>query len=319
MDLKLYGIHYTLDKELPTFSAAHLHAVAFKKGLFEFQDDSYKARRLLGKGTYGTTYEVESARTGARYAMKVQRYSSETEIDNIVRESIMNIIMEHVSSTEQKGPYVGRFYEIGIIESAKLVLMRTQMLDGTLGDYIIRRTKQENDKIVPNFFIQLANILEFFQSTLEFSHRDLKSDNIMYELVDNKPQLRLIDFGLTCMTWNGIHISTNTFFPEDHICLRPNRDLSQFIMEFLLDYEQYISKKLYDLLAGLATFHVHGSKCRLDRYCPLHGLKEWVNSYEFLNRINVDNPKANPAKVRSSMKQFRPVTQKRNTRKQRKN
>jgi serine/threonine protein kinase len=304
MDLRPYGINYTLGKELPLFNPDHIAPITFKREQFHFPSDSYKVRRTLGQGTYGTTLEVESVRSGARYALKLQRYDDVGVIDNIVRESIMNILMEKESATEQHGPYVSRFYEIGHIVDSKAVVMRIQLLDGTLGDYLIQKTKQENDTVIPKLLIQVSNIIEFFQTRLKLSHRDLKSDNVMYELIDGEPYARLIDFGLTCLTWNDIHISTSTFFPKDHTCLRSTRDMSQFIMELLLDFESEMSEKLYNTLGSIVTFHVHTSKCRLDKYCPLEGLKEWVNSYDFLNRINVENPHGSPNTVRSAMVTF---------------
>ncbi len=304
MDLRPYGIKYTLGKELPIFGPDHITAIVFKNEQFHFPLDSYKVRRTLGQGTYGTTLEVESVRSGARYALKLQRYDDIKAIDNVVRESIMNILMEKESATEEHGPYVNRFYEIGHIVGSKAIVMRIQLLDGTLGDYLIQKTKEENDRVIPSFLIQISKILEFLQHQLNMSHRDLKSDNVMYELVDGIPQPRLIDFGLTCLTWNDIHISTTSFFPEDHTCLRSSRDMSQFIMELLLDFETEMSESLYNKLGSIVTFHVHTSKCRLDKYCPLEGLTEWVNSYDFLNRMNVENPQGTPTAVRAAMVKF---------------
>jgi serine/threonine protein kinase len=304
MDLRPYGIKYTLSQEFPLFGPDHIAPITFKNEQFHFPSDSYKIRRTLGKGTYGTTLEVESVRSGARYALKLQRYDDEKVIDNIVRESIMNMLMEKESATEEHGPYVSRFYELGHISGSKAIVMRIQLLDGTLGEYLIQKTKQENDTILPTLLIQASNIMEFFQTRLKLSHRDLKSDNVMYELIHGKPYLRLIDFGLTCLTWNDIHMNTSTFFPKDHTCLRQSRDMSQFIMELLMDFENEMSEKLYNTLGSIVTFHVHTTKCRLDKYCPLEGLNKWLNSYEFLNRMNVENPQGSPTAVRAAMLKF---------------
>lgn len=122
---------------------------------------------------------------------------------------------------------------------------------------------------------------------------------------DNTINFKLIDFGLACLDYKGIHISGTDMFPSDHLCERRARDLSQLIMELLLDFQDVLSGPLKKVLEELVMFKVHGKSCALDKYCPHVGMASWINSYDFLNRQNVENPHATPSAVTKAMEQFK--------------
>ena len=310
MDLKEFGILKRLTRgKIPSFTEqdirhAHIKHTVFKQDTFVTEGDVYKIVKLLGTGSYGKTYEIVSTRTDAVYALKTVEYKSKSQLQTIVIESIVNIILERESETESRGPYVQRFYELGIDTKSSTVFMRIQKLNGTLGELVWNQTRDANDTIVPAAIIQIATALSFFQSHLQMNHRDLKSDNIMYEIVNNHIEIRFIDFGLSCLSWNGFHFAGSSIFPESHTCMRRGRDLSLFLLEFLLDFKQVLSPNLTAALQSLATFNVDKVVCKLNDMCPNAGLKTWENSYDFLNRANVENPKTSPESVRRAMIAF---------------
>jgi hypothetical protein len=151
----------------------------------------------------------------------------------------------------------------------------------------------------------------------------MKLNNVMYKIVDKKIVVRLIDLGFSCLTWNGIHLSGTTVFDSKHICARSGRDLSFFLLHLTLDFERFLSSRLMSILINLVTFPLYGKTCRLDKFCPEHKFKEWINSYNFLNRLNVENPNSTPSAVRTAMKAFveklKPVVAARKTRRRRRN
>jgi serine/threonine protein kinase len=310
MDLKEFGILKRLTRgKVPTFTEqdlrhAYIKHKMLKNDVFVTTEDEYTIVRPLGTGSYGKTYEIVSTRTDAVYALKTVEYKSHSQLQTIIIESIVNIILERESATEARGPYVQRFYELGIDIASSTVFMRVQKLNGTLGELVWNQTRTANDTIVPAAIIQIANALAFFQSRLKMNHRDLKSDNIMYEIINDRIEIRFIDFGLSCLTWNGYHFAGSSIFPESHTCMRRGRDLSLFLLEFLLDFKQVLSPKLTAVLQSLATFNVRDVVCKLNDMCPAAGLKTWENSYDFLNRANVENPKASPESVRNAMITF---------------
>lgn len=307
MDLKNFGILKQPTRgKIPAYTERDLRRAYIKhnNSMFVTEHDSYYIGKLLGSGSYGNTYVITSSRTDITYALKTVKYKSQAQLQTLVIESIVNIILERESETALRGPYVQRFYEIGIDTKSSTAFMRVQLLNGTLGELVWNQTKHANDTIVPAAFIQITNALSFFQTRLQMNHRDLKSDNIMYEIVNDRIEIRFIDFGLSCLTWNGYHFAASSLFPESHTCFRRSRDLSLFLMEFLLDFKSVCSNNLIATLQSLATFNVHGVVCELNTMCPAAGLKTWEDSYNFLNRANVENPKATPEHVRNAMIAF---------------
>lgn len=308
MDLRPYGINKTIntqaDLDLPKEA---LQVVRFDRRDFVFPSGTYVPRRVLGQGTYGKIYLVEEARTDARYAIKVQQIEDDESFQDTLREAIMNIIMEKTSAAEAGGPYVQKFYEIGRTADSRAVIMRIGLLSGTLWDLVGKSTPAQNDHIVPDALIQIARMCKFFSNRLKMNHRDLKSDNIMYSVVDGKPVMRIIDLGMSCLTHNGVYYSMEGMFRENpDACGRKGRDLSFLIFELLLDLSDVMSPRLRRALESMITFTVGGVECKMYEMCPELGLTEWGNSYNFLNRANVENPKATPDAVIATMRRFMP-------------
>lgn len=329
MDLKKYGINavlkdaYSFNVGLDALTEVNLPGEA----MLEFPSDSYKITALLGTGSYGYVYRVEGVRTGEVCAVKVQKFKNEADAKQIIQEALLNIILMEASAQQHNGPYVQKFYEIGKVTDKKVIqentiLFRMELLDGTLQSLIENNTIANNDTIVPEILIQLSNITEFFQKKLAMNHRDLKLNNVMYKFVNGKLVVRLIDLGFSCLTWNGVHLSGTSVFNAKHVCARSSRDLSFFLLHLTIDYERFLSKRLMDVLIDIVTFPVHGKSCRLDKFCPEFKYKEWMNSYTFLNRPNVENPHSTPVALRNAMKAFveklKPaVSQSRKTRRRR--
>ena len=323
MDLRSYGINTTLmDETSLNIRDDQVLTGTYSDGTFNLPSGKYSVERKLGEGSYGKIYEVMSETSGDLCAIKVQKYTSPEEFQDFVKEAIMNIILENASQTQPHGPYVQRFYEIAHGALHKLIFMRIEVLDGTLADLIDAHTPDENDTLIPNVLQQIAVISEFLQTNLAMNHRDMKSNNIMYSMHGVIPRVKLIDLGFSCMTYKGIHISGGGIFPSTHTCNRKSRDLSFLLMELLLDFTDKMSPKLYETLRELVKFKTHHSECQMNSFCPQEGFREWVNSYTFLNRKNIENPHTTPKEIKTQMSEFkkklksaRPTKRRRATRK----
>ena len=309
MDLHPYGIRAKLknqqsladiraeDIQPASFTAGIFRQTADKADIFIFRTGHYYVTKQLGKGVYGKVFEVQEPKTSQRYAVKIQPFSSYTSFLDILNESIMNIILTKVNKH-----YVQNFYELGIDHRTKNLYMRIELLEGNLEDYIHSKTPGENNSIVPNCLLQIAERLAYFQKKVGMNHRDLFPNNIMYVTRNGKPELRLIDFGLSCLTYKGIFLSTSHGdFPTSHICNRAGRDLSFFILLLVLDYKKFLSPELYQELRDLITFKVHGEPVHLNKVIPD---EEWNKTYNFLNRQNVENPHTAPKQLKKHIVKF---------------
>ena len=306
MDLQSYGIETKIVDAAPlNIREDQIRKGAYSVGVFDLPTGKYRIERKLGEGSYGKIYEVLSETTGNLCVIKVQNYRTAEEFQDFVKEAIMNIILENASQTQPRGPYVQRFYEIAQDALHKVIFMRMELLEGTFGDLIVAHTPDENDRLIPDILKQIATISEFFQTNLAMNHRDLKSDNIMYSMRDGKPYIKVIDLGFTCMTYKGIHISAaNGVFERTHACNRKSRDLTFLLMELLLDFADKMTPKLYETLRKLLKFKTPRSECQMNGFCIEEGLREWENSYDFLNRKNIENPHTTPKEIKHQMSNF---------------
>jgi hypothetical protein len=73
--------------------------------------------------------------------------------------------------------------------------------------------------------LQMSKIFNYLYENLQFLHRDSKTDNIMYKMIDGRVQLRLIDFGRSCMTYHNVKIQTDNTFDGIIHCNSRIRDM----------------------------------------------------------------------------------------------
>ncbi len=262
----------------------------------------YNVVKQLGSGTYGTTYKVVSNKDGQEYAIKqISGVETPYDINNMLKESIIQILLAHVSYAEETGPYVPHLYEIGYDIFNKMAYIRSELMTNTFWNIVGSSSPKENDLIVPDALTQVAKILDFFNKTLQFNHRDMKGDNVMYVLTpEGNPKYRLIDFGFSCITWNGLKINGGGYFAQDHKCYVQHRDLSQ-LMYYICKYVP-ISKKLQTELRSLLVANVEHKECMMLEKCA--HIKEWTNVYNFLDSNNVNVPKGIPSAVIDTMGRF---------------
>lgn len=311
LDLKKYGIDLSLTEKtaLKKLDAKMLSPAKIQKNyygdLLEFSLPSgrYNIVKKLGEGSYGAAYEVLDKSSNIFVVKSIKVRGGNTNA--VLKESLIHILLMEESKNETNGPYVPVFYEMGYDKKEDTMLLRIELLDKTF-DHIIRtNTKDDNDKIVPNAIAYLAKILQFFSERLAFNHRDLKGDNIMYKRMPNgKVSLKLIDFGLSCLTWKGLEVRGEGYSGLKQ-CYKKDRDLSQFLYSIARYEANYISDKLYDRIGRILQANVNNNHtCAVLEDCDADGIKNWHSSYNFFNRSNVNMPYGEPEFVRTNMKAF---------------
>jgi serine/threonine protein kinase len=222
-----------------------------------------------------------------------------------IKECLMNILLAEESKDEVHGPYVPIFYEIGYDNRYSKVLMRTQLLTASFDSIVRGFPKEENNVRVPYAITKIAKILQFFYERLQFNHRDLKGDNIMYlRRPDNRIEFKLIDFGLSCLTWKGLHIEGEGYKGLKH-CFKEDRDLSQLLYSIVQYDKAYLTQELFDRLVSILQANINNHHtCKVLSDCAANGLKNWVSSYNFFNKPKVMIPFAKPSSVIEEMKAF---------------
>jgi serine/threonine protein kinase len=318
ISLERYGLYITLEKGVPLteqlYNTSYIKKGSFShsQARFDLPSGSYSMVGELGQGTYGKIYQAISSIDNTAYAIKVM---TPRRIADTIKEAVIHILLERESETQAGGPFVPRFFEIAYDPERNLLLLRIERMHGNLSQLYQRATAEQNDSVVPETVADLAHILQFFYTRLQFNHRDLKSDNIAFvRTAGGKNHIKLIDFGFGCLKWKGIQISGAQYFSVDMKCYIPSRDLSQFLYELLLGFRRNFSARLVHSIEELLRFPLSKKLCDKLKRCKngqiaIHELWKnesdpWTPIYDFLNHSSIRNPKTTPAHVHSQMLQY---------------
>jgi serine/threonine protein kinase len=296
-DFTPYGYTYHLQKGNPLLKHISLliPVISVSKKQIVTKKHTYELGVRLGKGTFGTTYKAVI--NGTNVAIKEIRYQNRQELWESVKEVILQILLYDATKDLADGPYVPNVIELAYNPKKDILYIIQELMDGTFESLIKHRTVDENDKFLRTDIDTIAKQLDWLATHLKFNHRDLKSDNVMYKQHSDGIHLRLIDFGMSCMTWKGIHLSASSdLFPISHPCYRPSRDMSSLLFEIARYERKYISKEMFEFLHQLVIFQYK------DKSINMLKTMNWQNTYEFLNRKNVENPKAVPSSLRKTIK-----------------
>ena len=270
---------------------------------FSLRGVHYTVEKKLGSGTYGTAYRVHCASDGQSYAIKYIKRGLSTKRDFLIflKESLIQILLAEESKAEPGGPFVPTLYEIGFNPFTMEGFIRSELMHNSYENLVNALTPAENDIVIPDALHQIATHMKFFGERLAFNHRDLKGDNIMYRRAVNAAgksyrQFCLIDFGLSCLTWNGLQISGGNYFAASATCFKKERDLCQFIY-YIVNFNP-ISDKLRAELVKFLIVRLKKSEVKL-----LEVLDAWLDTYNYLNRKNVF-PVTQPNVVMRAMDKF---------------
>ena len=273
---------------------------------FILEDVRYNVKKTLGEGSYGVTYHVVDEDEHP-FALKVLLDAIKTPKDAqlLMKESIFQILMADKSKDESKGPYVPYLYEVAFNASTKQGFILSELMDGNLDSLLEDRSPKEISKVLPDAIVQITKMLDFFGKKLQFSHRDLKGDNIMYVKNERgKHIFKLIDFGLSCLTWNGLTIRGGDYFSDTSTCFKPSRDIMQFLYSLTLNPDA-LEPSLLSEIQELLVVTISSHDCHMGENCDKNGLTNWRSSYNFMNRDNLSFPKGRPKNVRHTMRRIR--------------
>jgi len=317
MDLTPFGIDCVLSKDtnLKSLNASALlrqgssNAFLGQPTFFILEDIRYNVVSFLGEGTYGATYHVKDLK-GHSFALKVlhKGLNTKEDIQVLLKECMIQLVLAEVSKDEPDGPYVPRLYEVAYNDDTRQAFIRSELMRNSLEDLILSNSPTQNNHLLPDAIIQITKQLDFFGKTVQFSHRDLKGDNIMYikkeKEKENKRIFKLIDFGLSCLTFHGLTIQGGDYFPETGACFKQSRDIMQFLYYLVIAMDKLIDPIFLAKLKEMLVATIAAHDCRMGEQCPTNGLTDWKTSYNFLNRNNLSFSKGSPKKVRSTMRHF---------------
>lgn len=313
MDLGPYGIATTVDaafrqetlKPSLTGSAKQVHRGG-RLYAISMNGKVYRVLQQLGKGTFGTTYRVRQGAGGPEYAIKIVNDLDSGEDQNyFLAECVIQILLVEASRGQPSGPFVPDVYEVACDAGKGIGYLRSQVMENTLSNLVHAVTTAETDIVVTDALSQLAHILKFFGTALEFNHRDMKQNNVMFlTRGDGTRAFKLIDFGFSCVKLpNGSHLIGGSYFDASPSCFKKDRDLSQLMFDCALHLP--MSPALKKRLTQMLQANVKSPKkhvCNMLKMCPADALREWIDVYRFLDRSNVSVPHGDPNSVIEQMR-----------------
>lgn len=314
LDLKPYGVNFVLRPGVNTINDIHIGLLS--KGMssltFGYNDtrvglrdyirvnaNLYTRLKYLGAGSYGTTYRG-TGQDGKQYAIKlVHNVFSHQDIVNLMKESIQQIIIVEHTKHMPYGPYAPTLYDIAYGYSGEAFIV-SELMTNTVWNLVSSQTKDQNDEFIPQMLTEISKYLKTLQIDLRFNHRDLKTDNLMYLMrPDGTIELKFIDFGFTCMTWNGMFISGGSYFKNSPRCLRRRRDVVQLITSLLWFHKNALSRKLNKRLSDIIATTYKSKTRKLTHY-----MEKWTNSYKLLDSNNYVVDAGKPQTVYDEMIRF---------------
>lgn len=277
---------------------------------FRLSGITYIAVESLGSGTYGTAYRCVGP-DGSEYAIKYikEKLTDKQDFVKFLKECVIQILVAEVSKDQPRGPFAPIVYEVAFDPVKEEGFLRTQRMRNSMDSLVGALSPAENDAMIADALQQFATSLKFLHTELRFNHRDMKGDNIMYirSPDDTERWWRFIDFGMSCVTFDGMAINGGSYFEDSPSCFKKDRDLSQLMLSFYEHYSSVLSPKLMARLRNILIANVKSGKdhkCRMYKYCPKDRLKKWSNIYDFLDRPNVEVPAGEPEFVLANMKRF---------------
>jgi serine/threonine protein kinase len=149
-------------------------------------DSRYKVLKELGAGIWATVYKVKDLRTNKTFALKLfHMLDSDSLYEKFSAEN-----MHHI--TRLKHPNLIHVIDFG--NFGKHIYYLSEYFEGkTLTGFKFRKSTQE---LLYDIIVQICYALNALHSQ-NIIHRDLKPNNVVYKIKDNKPVLKLMDYGFT--------------------------------------------------------------------------------------------------------------------------
>jgi len=263
IDFKQYGINFTLEDgmtRIPESLSDNLCMAVKKNNHITFTKPDGNKVDLdlllpLGAGSYGevwTTKNTIDSKTPLIVKIIDTRLleSPNKFIDyqyDFIQECLTQIIIYEATKDldfpeiNLKGPFAPKVFLIGRDANKLNFYIVCEKLDNDIAKIMGSKIKVEpTGKLIRTTMLHISKILMVLLEKLNFNHRDLKPDNIMYKQVNDEIQVRLIDFGFSCLTYKSLVLSPRSpiVYASRFHCNSKIRDM-HFYIYYLLNYSYY--------------------------------------------------------------------------------
>ena len=196
---------------------------------------------LLGEGAYGQVCIGE--KDGMIYAIKRMKKSKLTDLKTLLLEAEISLSIKHEN--------IITYYEI--FEDLEYISYVMDLGEGgDLFDFIVGCPLGHLPAdIVIDLLIQIFDVVDYLHSVKRIVHRDLKPENFLIKInIYNKPQIKLIDFGLA------------TYIPNNSQKIKEFYGTREYAAPEIYESSGYLEKVdewaigviMYNMLTGFEPF-----------------------------------------------------------------
>ena len=144
---------------------------------------------FIGRGASGEVY-IAKDKNGFNYAIK--------RINKLSIKFKNSIINEAKISQNVNHPHIVKCY--GVYEDLKSISFVLELIEGgDLFDFIKKYPGEHlDDDIALEILIQILETINYLHNEIKICHRDIKLENFLVSIENDKPIIKMIDFGLSC-------------------------------------------------------------------------------------------------------------------------
>ncbi|KAH0794996.1 CMGC family protein kinase [Histomonas meleagridis] len=184
-------------------------------------NEYYQVQSFLGAGAFGQVYSVKQRSTGKEYALKIGR-NTPGQSDQLHNEINIYFTLNQFLNNDELESFC---HIIDSFQDSNYIVMILEKIDCSLLDFLDKRgfvgLTLNYVQLILRGLLRAVRLLH----NLELIHTDIKPENIMFQKVDNRSLVKLIDFGAVCRSDSNIPIYTQTLFyraPEVFLHLPKN-------------------------------------------------------------------------------------------------
>ena len=211
-------------------------------------DSRYKVEKKLGAGVWATVYKVIDVRTQKVYALKLfQMLEADSLYEKLSAENMHHITKLHHPNLIQVNDFGGFDNHVYYI---------CEYYEGkTLSNFKYRKS---NEELFYDIIVQICHALSALHSQ-KIIHKNLKPNNVVYKIKNNKPVLKLMDYGFTKIdikrTNQGIgnilpYLAPEMFTKNEAVTQSDFYSLGVMLYQITTGALPYTIKQLTAILAG---------------------------------------------------------------------
>jgi len=159
-------------------------------------EEKYKIENnIIGKGAFGFVYRGENRQTHEKVAIKKISKDKILSSNNAPPEYYLSALKKEIDNMKKcECENVVKFYDY--YEDEKFYSIIMELCDGSLLDYINKLGRRLSDKEIKEIFYELNNGFKKMVFN-KIVHRDIKLENFLIKIKNNKIIPKLCDFGFS--------------------------------------------------------------------------------------------------------------------------